>query len=129
MEFIVTTIIEAPVSAIYNGWLNSEIHSKMTGGEAEICNEVNKPFEAWDGYISGTNLELIEDKFIKQSWRTVEFESNQQDSIIEITFELITSNSTQITIFHRNLLESDIQYKNGWMEHYLEPMKAYFMKK
>lgn len=127
MEFTVNTTIKAPALEIYNGWLNSKIHSEMTGGSAEVSNEVDKKFTAWDEYISGINLEL-KPGFIKQSWRTTDFENDQEDSILEIHFKETKTGSTKITLHHYNLLEKDFSYKKGWVEHYFEPMKEYFEK-
>ena len=39
MEFLITTRIPATAENIYNTWLNSAGHSKMTGGEASITNQ------------------------------------------------------------------------------------------
>lgn len=127
MEFTVSTIIKAPKLDLYNGWLNSKIHSEMTGGSAEVSPEIGKKFTAWDKYISGTNLELSPG-FIKQSWRTTDFENDQEDSILEIHFEETKTGSTKITLHHKNLLEKDTSYKKGWIEHYFEPMKSFFEK-
>ncbi len=45
---------------LYNAWLDSITHSKMTGGEAKCSNMINGAFSAWDGYISGINKKLYE---------------------------------------------------------------------
>lgn len=125
MEFTVSTIIKAKAFDIFEGWLNSEIHTKMTGGEAVINNENHSKFSNWDGYIQGENVE-IKPNFIKQSWRTTEFDEDQQDSIIEIHFDEIASSETKIILHHSHLLEKDLHYKKGWEDHYFEPMKLYF---
>ena len=58
MEFIVKTIIPAKRKKVYKAWLSSKKHSKMTGAEAQVSDEVGGIFLAWDGYISGTNIIL-----------------------------------------------------------------------
>jgi activator of HSP90 ATPase len=128
MEYTISATIKAPVSKIYEGWLNSKIHSEMTGGKAEISDELNKVFTSWDDYISGVNIELVKDSFIRQAWRTIEFEVEQADSLVEIYFEEVDPNKTKITLHHKNLLHHDLKYKLGWVEHYFEPMKEYFEK-
>ena len=57
-------IIEATTQEIYSAWLNSQPHTQMTGGEAKCSDKVGASFTAWDGYISGKNLELFENKKI-----------------------------------------------------------------
>jgi hypothetical protein len=34
---------------------------------------------------------------------------------------------TRLTLKHTNLPDHGMQYKDGWVEHYFEPMKAYFL--
>ena len=79
MKFTLKTIINASSSKIYDTWLNSEGHSKMTGGSAEISDIEGASFTAWDGYILGRNLSLEPGRRILQSWRTSQFEENEED--------------------------------------------------
>ncbi|MCR9171395.1 MAG: SRPBCC domain-containing protein [bacterium] len=128
MEFTLKTIINTTPKEVYDAWLNSESHSKMTGGEAEVTDDVGARFTAWDGYIEGTNLELEPNKRIVQSWRTSEFEENDEDSTIEILLNEVDG-KTELTLIHTQLSEDGEQYINGWKEHYFEPMKAFFNAK
>ena len=116
-----------PVNAkiIYNAWLSSQEHENMTGGEAECSDSVGGSFSAWDGYISGENLTLDPGKRIVQSWRTSEFKESDEDSTI--TLELKdTANGCTIKLIHENIPEGQPDYKQGWVEHYFNPMKTYF---
>jgi uncharacterized protein YndB with AHSA1/START domain len=126
MEFTIEEVLDAPASLIYDAWLDSDGHSEMTGGEAECSHETGGLFTAWDGYISGKNLELVPGKVIRQAWRTTEFDANQPDSIVEITFKPVHENKTRITLKHSNLEETDQHYRQGWNEFYFAPMKIYF---
>ena len=67
MEFTLKIRIKATAKDIYTTWLNSEGHTKMTGGEAIVSNEIGDSFTAWDGYIEGRNIELEPYKRILQS--------------------------------------------------------------
>ncbi|MDB2657527.1 SRPBCC domain-containing protein [Crocinitomicaceae bacterium] len=125
MEFTLTTTLNARAKEVYDAWLNSESHSEMTGGEAEIHNAVGASFSAWDGYIEGRNIALDANKRIVQSWRTSEFEEGEEDSRIEILFEE-SNDQTNLTLIHTNLSENGEQYINGWKEHYFAPMQEYF---
>ncbi len=127
IEFEVSAIIPASPEDVYNDWLDSDGHSGMTGSPANVSNEPNAPFEAWDGYITGINLELEPGKRILQSWRTSEFESFEADSRLEITFES-AEGGTQVTIRHSNLPPHGMQYKQGWVDAYFEPMKKYYFR-
>jgi activator of HSP90 ATPase len=117
--------LNATPTEIYQAWLSTEGHSAMTGGEANCSDQVGSHFEAWDGYIEGKNLELIENKKIVQSWRTSEFEDNDEDSILNISLNEV-KNGTELILIHTNIPEGQTQYKQGWLDHYFEPMKSYF---
>lgn len=112
-------------SVIYNAWLNSEQHSKMTGGEATCSNKVGGSFIAWDGYISGTNKSLNLNKEIVQTWRTSEFSDTDEDSLLTVHLKEIEQ-GCELTLTHSNIPEGQTQYEQGWVEHYFTPMKNYF---
>ena len=125
IDFEIFDIFSATPQQVYDAWLDSEGHSKMTGGAAEASAEVGGEFTAWDGYIWGKNLELEPGKRILQSWRTQEFQESEPDSELEIILEAAPE-VTKLTLKHTGLPEHGMQYKDGWVEHYFEPMKAYF---
>ena len=125
MEFTLKKKINATAKDIYTTWLNSEGHTKMTGGEATVSDKIGAGFTAWDGYIEGKNIVLEPYKRILQSWRTSQFEENEKDSQIEIL--LVEDNKqTELTLIHSNVPDSGEHYKKGWDDHYFQPMKAYF---
>lgn len=114
-----------PPSEIYNSWLDSVHHTKMTGGSAFISRNEGEKFTAWDGYISGKNIELIEETKIVQTWRTTNFNENDPDSEITIILEPIEL-GTKLTLNHKNIPDGQPDYEKGWDEHYFEPMSKYF---
>ena len=67
-SFEVSDVVSADPATVYNAWLDSIGHTEMTGGEAECSNELGGTFTAWDGYISGQNLELEPPHRIVQAW-------------------------------------------------------------
>jgi uncharacterized protein YndB with AHSA1/START domain len=126
MEFTLEEYFEASPETIYKAWLDSDEHSEMTGGaDALITDEVGEPYNAWDGYIWGKTLELKPNEFIRQSWRTDEFEDEQPYSFIEITLKPEGS-GTRLTLKHAGLSENDEKYKQGWVDNYFVLMKKYF---
>jgi len=128
LEFTVSDLIPAPPQAVYDAWLDSASHSAMTGGSpAKASPEVGGEFSAWDGYLWGRNLALEPGRRILQSWRTTEFEKSDPDSLLEVLFE-DAEGGTRITIHHSNLSDAGEKYREGWVDAYLDPMKAYFRK-
>lgn len=125
-DFEVTCTIGKSPGLLYDAWLNSEQHSKMTGSPAKVSAEPGGAFQAWDGYLWGENLELEAGKRIVQSWRTSQFDESEEDSQIEVLFEANEQGGTLITLRHSKLPAHGAQYEKGWQESYFEPMKAYF---
>ncbi len=125
MEFTLTTQIKGTAKQIYKSWLSTQRHTKMTGSPAFVSDKLGETFKAWEGYITGSNIELEPYNRIVQSWRSSNFEVNESDSQIEV---LLSENDeeTTLTLKHTNVPESGEHYKKGWEEHYFEPMRQYF---
>jgi activator of HSP90 ATPase len=125
MDFTLTTTIKATAKQIYKSWLSTQRHSKMTGATAFISDQAGEKFTAWEGYITGKNIELKPYNKIVQSWRTGNFKTNEADSQIEV---LLSENGeeTILTLNHTNVPESGEHYMKGWEESYFEPMRQYF---
>ena len=128
IEFVISTMLPATPEEVYDTWMSSEGHSVMTGSPALISAEVGGDFEAWDGYIHGKNVNLERGLLIVQYWRTSEFNDSEDDSLIEINLKPI-GDQTELTLRHSNLPPHGMQYKDGWVESYFEPMKEYFTNK
>jgi len=128
IEFVVSTMLPATPEEVYDTWMSSEGHSEMTGSPASISAEVGGDFEAWDGYIHGKNVNLERGLLIVQYWRTSEFNDSEDDSLIEINLKPV-GDQTELTLRHSNLPPHGMQYKDGWVESYFEPMKEYFTNK
>lgn len=86
MSESITVRFTLPVSAreVYDAWLDGQQHSAMTGAKATASRSVDGEFTAWDGYIHGKNLLLIENQKIVQSWRSSEFPDEASDSVLSI---------------------------------------------
>jgi activator of HSP90 ATPase len=127
-EFTLTVTIHAKAEKIYKAWLSSEGHSLITGSPAKIDGTVDGDFVAWDGYIRGMFLELEENKRILQAWRTAEFPSEAEDSIVEVLLEE-SHGKTKLTINHSNIPEGQADsYKTGWEDFYFKPMREWSEK-
>lgn len=126
IEFTVSDVIPARPQEIYNAWLSSEGHARITGGQPATVSAIEgAAFTAWDGYISGKNIKLEPGRRIVQSWRTTEFTDADQDSQIEILLEPVKS-GTNVTLQHTNVPDGHTAYRKGWRDCYFEPMKAHF---
>jgi len=127
MEFTLKTKFNATAKEIYTTWLHSEGHTNMTGGEAEISDNIGDRFTAWDGYIEGENIALEPHRRILQSWRTSQFKADEEDSQIEILLNEFEG-QTELTLIHTRVPESGEHYRQGWDNHYFKPMQEYFSR-
>jgi activator of HSP90 ATPase len=126
-KFKITVKLNCKAKDVFKGWLDNKIHSEFTGGaKAKIDATEGGTFNVWDGYITGTNVELFPHKKIVQKWRTNEFDKNDEDSLVEL---IITQKEdhTLVSLSHTNLPDGDgDKYKKGWKEYYFNHMKKYF---
>jgi len=134
-HYTITVTINAKAEAIYKAWLSTEGHSAITGSPAKVDGTINGDFTAWDGYIWGMFLELEPNHRILQAWRTAEFPSEAEDSIVEIllvettgldTPQKARGYSTIITLKHSNIPAGQADsYKTGWEDFYFKPMREW----
>ena len=126
--FTIADTIPARAAEIYQAWLSSAGHAAMTGNPAAVDGTVGGTFSAWDGYISGSTLDLTPNERILQAWRTTEFPAEAPDSHIDVLLEEVTG-GTKVIITHTNMPEDQVNsYRQGWEDYYFKPMKEYFNK-
>jgi activator of HSP90 ATPase len=130
-KFKLTATIPGTPKRIYDAWLNGKEHAAFTGGgKATASAKVKGKFTAWDGYISGTNINLKEGRKIVQAWRTTEFPDDAFDSILEINLAPKAGGKTTLTLTQTNIPKGQGKnYKQGWKDCYFDPMKKYFSEK
>ena len=113
---------------IYKAWLDSQQHSEMTNADAEIDPNVNGTFSIWNGYITGSTVELIPNIKIVQRWRTTDFPPGSDQSVVEVNLHE-TPIGVKLILKHYNIPDGQgNDYKKGWKEYYFKPMKRYFTK-
>ncbi len=128
-DFKLSCILPAPPEAVYEAWLSGPAHGAMTGGKATASKRIGAAFSAWDGYITGKNIELVTGKRIVQSWRTSEFADDDPDSTIAVVLTPVKAGA-RLTLSHSDVPDGQTSYeKGGWRDNYFEPMKAYFARK
>jgi activator of HSP90 ATPase len=110
---------------VYEALMDSQQHAAFTGGAAKISREVGGEFSAFDGYITGKNIELVPDKKIVQSWRAVDWDAGVFSTV---TFELTSvPEGTRLDFTHTDLpAGTEPEFTQGWIDNYWEPMKGYF---
>lgn len=122
-------VFNASPNEVYEAFVDHRKHSDFTGSEATGKAEVGADFTAWNGYISGKNLELEKGKRIVQEWSTTEWPSGYLPSILEIILKEVDG-KTELTMVHSRIPSSQKEeLKQGWTDYYWEPLKRYFKKR
>jgi uncharacterized protein YndB with AHSA1/START domain len=122
-------IIPASPEEVYDALMDPKKHSAFTGAEATGEPKVGAEFTAWDGYITGKNLELEPGKRIVQEWVTSEWPEGYGPSRLEFTLRKV-KDGTELTMVHSNIpADQADEYKQGWIDNYWDLMKEYFGKK
>jgi uncharacterized protein YndB with AHSA1/START domain len=121
-----TAFIDAAPEEVYEAFLDPKKHAEFTGSPATTNAKVGAEFQAWDGYISGKNLELVKGKRIVQEWETTEWPEGYPRSRLELTFTA-KKGGTELKMVHSKVPAEQVEeYTSGWPESYWEPLKGYF---
>jgi len=123
-----TLFFKASPGQVYDALLDPEKHSEFTGSRATTSDRVGAEFEAWDGYISGKNIELVKNKKIVQDWETTEWPEGYPRS--RLVFTLVPKRGgTELRMVQTRVPASEVEkYSEGWHESYWEPLSAYLEK-
>jgi uncharacterized protein YndB with AHSA1/START domain len=121
-----TVEIRAPPAEVYKALMTTKGHSAFTGATARVSPKVGGKFSAWDGYIHGTNVELVPGKRIVQTWQPAE-EGWPEDHYSKVTFELSpTPKGTRLRFTHSEVVAEHAGHlAAGWKENYWKPLKVY----
>lgn len=113
---------KATAHEVYELLMDSEKHSVLTGSQAKISKKTGGAFSIYDGEIEGTNLELMPDKKIVQSWRYSDW---PKDHFSEVTFLLTEdSGNTRLDFVQLDVPEEHYQdIRQGWQDYYWTPMR------
>jgi activator of HSP90 ATPase len=114
---------------VYRAFVSSKEHTEFTGSEAKCSARVGGRFTAWNKYIFGKNVELVEGKKIVQEWKTTEWPHGNEPSILKISLKK-KGGGTQLSMIQSRVPASQVdQYDKGWYESYWERLKRYFRAK
>lgn len=111
---------------LYEMLMDEGKHGDFTGSDAKISRKGGGTFSVWGGELSGTNIELIPDKKIVQSWRSSDWPKGH---VSTITFRFTkTKDGSELEFTQIGIPEEFYEdIKQGWEDYYWEPMKKYLL--
>lgn len=123
-----TITFNASPHEVYEMLMDSKKHAKFTGSAARVSRKVRGEISAYDGYISGENVELVQDRKIVQLWRGSDWDGGV---FSKATFSLKkVKGGTRLTFAQTGVPEKHYSsIKQGWIDFYWEPMKAIIEKR
>ena len=118
--------IPATPREVYDAYIDAEKQSEFTESITTSDPRVGGKFTAWDGYITGSYIELEPGMKIVQDWSSSDFPEGVVPSRLEINLKGV-KDGTDLIMTHSGVpeeLAKDIG--QGWKDYYWEPMKEYF---
>jgi len=117
-----SVIFKASPHDVYEALIDAKKHAAFTGGKAAISRKVGGKFTVFDGYATGVNKELEQDKKIVQNWRADDW---PEGVFSEVTFALAkVEGGTKLTFTQTGVPEDQFDdVARGWKEYYWGPMK------
>lgn len=131
MTPIIRQSVTLPASprVLFQTFLNSKLHTAMTGMPAKTSGKSGAKWSAFGGAIWGRNLLIVPGKLIVQAWRSRHFPKNDPDSILILAFSG-TTKSGRIDLIHVNVSGKDYKgVREGWPKFYWKPWRKYLRKK
>jgi activator of HSP90 ATPase len=123
-----TVVMAAAPADVYDAFVNARKHAAFTGSPATGGARVGAAFTACDGYASGVHRQLVKGRKVVQDWRTTEWPADAPDSLLTLTFKKVRA-GTELRMVHSNVpAEQADRYRQGWIDYYWTPMKAYFSR-
>jgi activator of HSP90 ATPase len=119
--------IKATPHEVYEALMDEKIHAEFTSGTATISRKLGGKFSTFDGYASGINVELEQDKKIVQTWRAEDWPEGHYS---RATFSLSKVDGGTKLTFTQTDIPAD-QYDDiaqGWKDYYWAPMKKLLEK-
>lgn len=118
-----TVTFKATPHEVYEALMDSRKHAQFTGAEASISRKVGGQISAYDGYITGANLELVPDQKIVQAWHAADW---PEGHVSRVTFQLTPAkDGARLTFTHSGVpAEQHESIRQGWIDNYWTPLKA-----
>jgi activator of HSP90 ATPase len=114
---------------LFDLYMNAKKHSLISGSPVIISSKKGSPFVSHQGYITGQHVYAIKDKIIVQTWRAMDWDANEPDSVFTIVLEP-KGKDTVLHAIHSNVPDKHAEgIEKGWHGHYWNPWKQHLSGK
>ena len=117
-------VFEFPVRRVFEALTDSAHHSAFTGDRADITAVPGGRFSAYDGYITGSFLEIKPPSLIVQKWRASDWPEGVTS---RVTIELQEKRgATTVTLTQEGVpAEFAEAIAQGWHDYYWDRLREY----
>ena len=113
---------------VYEILMDAKKHGKFTGSEVRMSRKAGGKFSIYGGDIEGTNLELVPDEKIVQSWRYSDWPEGHFSKATFLLKEVPAG--TRLTFTQTGVPEEHYDdIAQGWLDYYWAPMKEMLEKR
>ncbi len=118
-------MLPATPMEVYSAWMTSKEHASFTGQEALVSQKEGGKFTTFDGWASGTNIELAPGKKIVQTWRGDDW---PKEAMSMLTVQLIKApKGTKVLFTQTGVPKNKAKdIAQGWRDYYWSALKEYF---
>jgi activator of HSP90 ATPase len=117
--------LPAPAQELFDMYLEPSIHGAFTGHPVKIGKESGSEFYAFEGQLRGTILVTIPSRLIVQSWRSVNFKPDDEDSMLILAFSEANGEGG-VDLIHIGVPDHEIEPVSiGWESYYWVPWRDY----
>ena len=118
-----TITFKARPHVVYEMLMDSAEHASFSGAPASISREVGGAFTAYDGALTGTNVELVPDAKIVQSWRAGDWPEGHYSTATFLLEE--ADGGTRLTFTQTGVPEQNYDdIRQGWRDFYWSKMES-----
>ena len=108
-----------PCAVLYEALLSVEKMSCITRNKAEIDPQVGGKFSFYNDRISGTFIELVQDKLIMMQWSIAGWPKN---SNVKLVFKTYEDDECNLEVVHEDIPQKEIGVvENTWNEAFWRP--------
>lgn len=113
--------------AFFAAFMDSALHTRITGSPAELSLEIGGEFSAHGGYCFGQNRTLIPGELIEQTWTALD-DNWPEGHVSTIRLELAEKEGkTHLAFTHEDVPEPAAEaIADGWQTYYWKPFQQHF---
>jgi activator of HSP90 ATPase len=127
MRNVIFKSVAMPATAedLFNTYMDPSEHAAITGAPVLIGDKSGSAFQAFDGRLQGTILQVVRPRLIVQSWRSFAFKAEDPDSTLILCFTP-EGDQGRIDLIHLDVPDHDVdKVTQGWEPRYFVPWRKY----